>query len=469
MVCGARMRYRGGMRMMPGFRRLSLGACCLAALSACSTEATQTGGTDTAAVSDSLSGGATGEPTVGQTGEAPTTGEGGTSAASGSSGSSDTTTGALTTGDTTTEPPDPLTTTDPGTTTEADTTDSTTGDGSTSGSSSGTAGDDDADGDGIPDADDNCPDVFNPNQDDNDGDGAGDACDDDDDNDGIPDADDNCKLTPNPGQENGDGDAFGDACDPDFDNDGIPNPDDPFPNDGNLPGKAKDFKIYAHSASQLYTVDVSEPYTVASVSTFKFAVDSCNHQMTDVAIDRYGVLYGVTFDCGYVINPETAQAYKLGTLPQQFNGLTLIPKGILDPNKDVLVGIALSGAWYRMNLVNGQFQLQQIGSYGPQYTSAGDAFSIEGVGTYAAVNKAGVGNATVIVEVNPANGNVMTELATLQGYPTVYGLAGWQGLILAFDQNGQMIRVDPMTKAVTPLGNKGVAWWGAGVGTVIPQ
>jgi len=42
----------------------------------------------------------------------------------------------------------------------------------------------DGDGDGIPDAQDNCPTVYNPAQTDTDGDGQGDACDADDDNDG---------------------------------------------------------------------------------------------------------------------------------------------------------------------------------------------------------------------------------------------------------------------------------------------
>ncbi len=45
----------------------------------------------------------------------------------------------------------------------------------------------DTDGDGIPDADDNCPALANPDQKDTDGDGEGDACDPDDDNDGVPD------------------------------------------------------------------------------------------------------------------------------------------------------------------------------------------------------------------------------------------------------------------------------------------
>ena len=81
----------------------------------------------------------------------------------------------------------------------------------------------DPDLDGVFNPDDNCPDVYNPDQEDIDDDGLGDACDDDSDNDGVPDDEDNCPLTPNPDQLDTDGDGFGDACDDDIDGDGIPN------------------------------------------------------------------------------------------------------------------------------------------------------------------------------------------------------------------------------------------------------
>jgi hypothetical protein len=81
----------------------------------------------------------------------------------------------------------------------------------------------DADGDGIPDASDDCPDVYDPAQADRDGDGAGDDCDDcpsvsnadqkDTDGDGIGDACDDCPGVADALQVDSDGNGVGDACD----------------------------------------------------------------------------------------------------------------------------------------------------------------------------------------------------------------------------------------------------------------
>ncbi|HKY63288.1 MAG TPA: Calx-beta domain-containing protein [bacterium] len=78
----------------------------------------------------------------------------------------------------------------------------------------------DIDGDGVPDGEDNCPTVINPEQVDSDGNGIGDACEaiieppfHDDDGDGVDGSIDNCPSAANPDQIDTDDDGLGDACD----------------------------------------------------------------------------------------------------------------------------------------------------------------------------------------------------------------------------------------------------------------
>ncbi len=105
----------------------------------------------------------------------------------------------------------------------------------------GNACDPDVDGDGVPEAGggnwlpDNCPGVYNPKQTDANFNGKGKECDpsedDDFDDDGVKNEVDNCPHDPNSGQENIDPqlDDEGDACDPDSDGDGLSNDNDNCP------------------------------------------------------------------------------------------------------------------------------------------------------------------------------------------------------------------------------------------------
>jgi hypothetical protein len=85
----------------------------------------------------------------------------------------------------------------------------------------------DADGDTVPDSQDNCPAISNPDQNDMDGDGLGDLCDGDMDGDGVANVSDNCDAVPNADQADRDNDGDGDVCDEldGTDNDGDTVPD----------------------------------------------------------------------------------------------------------------------------------------------------------------------------------------------------------------------------------------------------
>jgi hypothetical protein len=287
----------------------------------------------------------------------------------------------------------------------------------------------------------------------------------------IPDAGDNCVGLFNPAQEDGDGDGIGDLCDPsndDVDGDGIPNAHDPFPSDAQRPGVVMTNAVYAHTSSELYYLGVKR-LEVFRVAAFAFD-NGFPEQITDIAIDRWGVLWGISFDNIFVIRPDTAQAWRIASLPQSFNGLTLIPRGLIGAVDDVLVGVSNEGGWWRLDLsfTGGLAQLRTtlLGNYGGGWRSSGDAFSIEGVGTFASVNN-GAAAGDSLVEVDPRTGIVTRVVSPLGTYGQVWGLAGWANRAFAFDAGGDIAALDLTTGQIVDRKATGKSWWGAGVKTVL--
>ncbi|CAB3979783.1 cartilage oligomeric matrix -like [Paramuricea clavata] len=98
----------------------------------------------------------------------------------------------------------------------------------------------DRDGDSVFNDYDNCVNLPNAEQANKDDDASGDACDDDSDNDGVPDTEDNCPLVQNPDQSHLNltfdaiGAEVGDLCNKDFDGDGFPDNQDSCPHVDNI-------------------------------------------------------------------------------------------------------------------------------------------------------------------------------------------------------------------------------------------
>jgi hypothetical protein len=89
--------------------------------------------------------------------------------------------------------------------------------------------------------DNNCDGEIDEGSLDSDSDGIANCVDDDDDNDGLPDDQDNCSTVENPEQEDNDSDLIGDICDPDDDNDLVVDDEDCNPLDKDVhPGHPED-------------------------------------------------------------------------------------------------------------------------------------------------------------------------------------------------------------------------------------
>jgi hypothetical protein len=255
---------------------------------------------------------------------------------------------------------------------------------------------------------------------------------------------------------------------PDDDGDGIPDSADPFPADATRPGRAMPSTVYMHTASELFSMDV-KMYKVTWLGNFQWPDDGGVHKMTDIAIDRWGVLYGVSFDRLYVCHPFTAECWGQGSLPDGFNGLTLVPKGVLG-DEDVLIGVSGAGHWFRLEPApGGTVSVTELGDYGSGYSSSGDAYSIAGVGTFAAVDKVGESH-DYLVRIDPANGKVLEEIGKLEGYWAIYGLAGWSDHAFAFDAGGDILIIDTNSgEVVKVISETTHEWWGAGVWTVLAE
>ncbi len=253
------------------------------------------------------------------------------------------------------------------------------------------------------------------------------------------------------------------CSDPDQDYDGVPDVADLFPQDPGLPGTVKPNTVYAHTASTLYSMDV-KLYKLDKVGDFVWPDDEATHKMTDIGIDSYGVLYGTSYEYLYTCHPVTVQCSLVAKLPSAFNGLTMVPAGLIEQDRDVLVGISEEGGWFRLDVVEGELKASKLGGYGSQYASAGDAYSIAGVGTFAAVHKDGQ-DSNLLVSVNPADGHVLADIGPISGYVGIFGLAGWTDKAFAFDKTGDVLLIDTGSAEVKLLHETEIPWWGAGVKT----
>jgi len=230
--------------------------------------------------------------------------------------------------------------------------------------------------------------------------------------------------------------------------------------------------VYAHSSDTLYRLD-TKALSVTLIGAFQDAAGGGPiTDVTDIALDKDGTMYGVTFSDLYRIDYKSGavRCTHLATLSTSFNGLTFVPAGTIDPAAEVLVGIANDGGWWRVDVTGGSAsaKLTQLGSYGGGIASSGDSVGIIGDAVYATVTGLGVDDHVIVVD--PTTGKMKTDLGGT-GVSGLYGVGYWGGVMYGFASDGKLYSIDLKTAKTTNISitnAPATGWWGAGVTTSAP-
>ena len=218
--------------------------------------------------------------------------------------------------------------------------------------------------------------------------------------------------------------------------------------------------VYAHTSTALYRVD---PDTLAITEVGDFGWSNGSDEMTDIAIDKTGVMIGISFDSVYRVDPTTAVATRLSNgLTGGFNGLSFVPAAMVgDTGDDVLVGTRnTDGAVFRIDPMTGaKYQIGNMGSF----VSSGDLVAVTGF----TVQTAAGSSDDRLVRLAP-NTFAATQIGASIGFSDIWGVAYWKDKIFGFTNSGEFITIDPTTGVGTLVRSGGPEWWGAAVTTSAP-
>ncbi len=234
----------------------------------------------------------------------------------------------------------------------------------------------------------------------------------------------------------------------DADKDGIPDHADPFPDDPDRPGRTKPGQLYANTASELFEIS-GGGRDARAVGRFSFA-DGRARQVTDIAIDRYGVMYAISFDALLVCDPSTARCETLFGLLDSHNALAVVPGG--DEVPDRLVAATTAGGVRWMDREKGPEPLLALP--GP---SSGDLFAYSS-NRIVAARDTGAALPDRLDEFSAAPPSILRG-RDAPGM-TIYGLARCGADIYAFDENGT-IHLSPGGGSFVRAASTVHPWWGA--------
>jgi hypothetical protein len=238
--------------------------------------------------------------------------------------------------------------------------------------------------------------------------------------------------------------------------------------------------VFAHTFLELFQLD---PLTLDLVSLGEFVRADGSafvppSGLEDIAINQDGVMYGIAqeadptphgqlYRIDYSQNPPVCTAIST-TLNVYANGLTFVPKGMLDPDKEVLM--ASGGQWWRVDVdpsSNAATAQVLAGLPAAWASKGGDSVGIIGDAVFTTAQPTNGPEESHLLTFDPKTGLVEDVGAT--GVVAFWGLAYWGGVLYGFDNYGKFHSIDRTTGHATEIAlPMDLDWYGAGVTTSAP-
>ncbi len=232
----------------------------------------------------------------------------------------------------------------------------------------------------------------------------------------------------------------------------APISNDPTPNEGPV--------VYVQSPYALYSLSAAD----ADLKLIGyFDVDAT---ITDIAVSFSGDIVGVSYDGLYEIDKNTGAARLINTLSfvdedgtGNFNtlvGLTYLPDGRL-------IGGDRQGFLYDIDQQSGVLTQNQTLNDG--YSTGGDLIAVSDGTVYLFADAGPLGNEgtnNALLKIDLTTGD-MTAVGSI-GFDSVYGCAYLDGAVIAFTNNGDVIKVNRDTgEGILIRHHENIQFYGAGV------
>lgn len=236
----------------------------------------------------------------------------------------------------------------------------------------------------------------------------------------------------------------------DCDGDGVPDVEDPVPDDPDGPGPVEVSRMYFNSPEALFRFD---PATNTLERLGPFVLDDGTAaSVTDIAIDRFGLLYAVSTGTLYVCDPVSVVCTPLG--PEDADSAGFTSFSALEEDDDTLVVVADSEV-RRVDVVDGRAEPTVLFDLGV-WSSSGDVTAYGDTQMLlSSPSPFGVGD--VLLPFDVRSGEVFEPIADAPF--NTYGLTTYEQVVWAVTDAGEILRLGP--EGLESIGRTEHRFWGA--------